>query len=114
MFDYLIADGLSFGWTIRAIALTFLILLSLASIATTSNLKHQPTPVSLRSFVRPFREVKFVLLALAAYFTFWGVFIPINYIVVYAESLGMSLVFSNYQLIALNAARYITNPPLGL
>lgn len=113
MFDYLIADGLSFGWTIRAIALMFLILLLFASIATTSNLKHQPTPVSLRSFVRPFREVKFVLLALAAYFTFWGVFIPINYIVVYAESLGMSLVFSNYQLIALNSARYIIKAHLA-
>ncbi|XRM40815.1 hypothetical protein ABZX51_004123 [Aspergillus tubingensis] len=113
MFDYLIADRLSFGWTIRAIALTFLILLSFASIATTSNLKHQPMPVSLRSFVRPFREVKFVLLALAAYFTFWGVFIPINYIVVYAESLGMSLIFSNYQLIALNAASVLARVGCG-
>ncbi|PYH35080.1 monocarboxylate transporter 4 [Aspergillus neoniger CBS 115656] len=88
MFDYLIADGVSFGWTIRAIALTFLILLLFASIATTSNLKHQPTPVSLRSFVRPFREVKFVLL-------------------------GMSLVFSNYQLIALNAASVLARVGCG-
>lgn len=107
MFDYLIADGLSFGWAIRAIALMFLILLSFATLVTTSNLKHQPTRISLRPFLRPFTEPRFVLLALAAYFTFWGVFIPINYIVVYAESLGMSSILSNYQLVALNAARYV-------
>ncbi|RDH31467.1 major facilitator superfamily domain-containing protein [Aspergillus welwitschiae] len=113
MFDYLIADGLSFGWTIRAIALTFLILLSFASFVTTSNLKHQPKPVSLLSFVRPFKELKFVLLALAAFFTFWGVFIPINYIVVYAKSLGMSSIFSNYQLVALNAASVLARVGCG-
>ena len=110
MFNNLIADGLSFGWTIRALALTFLILLAFASLVTTSNLHHKPTPVSFRTFINPFTELKFVLLALAAFFVFWGVFIPINYIIVYAESLGMSTNLSNYQLVILNASRWDFSP----
>lgn len=105
MFNRLIADGLSFGWTIRVLDLTFLVLLVFACLATTSNLHHTPTRVSIHTFIQPFTELKFVLLALAAFFVFWGVFIPINCIIVYAESLGISSDLANYQLVILNASR---------
>ncbi|KAL4901484.1 hypothetical protein BDW74DRAFT_181775 [Aspergillus multicolor] len=47
------------------------------------------------SFGRAIRSLtpvypKFLLLALAAFFVFWGVFNPLNYIILYDESLGMS------------------------
>lgn len=106
MFDNIIASGLGFGWTIRIIAFTVPGLLIFACFTTTSRIDHKPKPLIVMDFVRPFKEIRFLILTAGSFFVFWGIFIPNNFIGLYAQSVGMSVNLSNYQLVILNAGRY--------
>ncbi|KAL1301917.1 hypothetical protein AAFC00_006094 [Neodothiora populina] len=114
MFNNIIDAGVSFGWTIRIIAFTFLALLSFACVFTKSRLDHKPKPLIIMDFIRPLKEVPFLFLTAAGFFAFWGIFIPNNFIVLYAQSIGMSVNLSNYQLVVLNAASIFGRVGCGL
>ena len=107
MFNHMIADGVSFGWTVRAIAFLLLGLLIPACLICRSRLDHVPKPFNPIDFVRPLREIRFLLLALGSFFFFWGMFLPMNYLILYAESNGMSSRLAGYQLAILNATRLV-------
>lgn len=106
MFERIISSGISFAWTIRIAMFLFLALLSFACAACSSNIAHAPKKTSLKRFIRPFDELPYFLVAVASFCVFWGLYIPNNFIILYAESIGMSESMSNYQLAILNATRY--------
>lgn len=89
----------------RAVAFMLFGLLLLANATVKSRLLHKPKPWKVMDFVVPFKELKFLLLALGSFFFFWGLFLPIDFIVLYAQHCGMSEALSNYQLPILNAGR---------
>jgi hypothetical protein len=105
MFDQMIAQGVSFGWALRSIAFMFLGLLIIACLTCHSRLQHTPKPFNPLEFVRPLREPRFLLMVLGAFFCFWGIFLPLNYIILYAEYNGMSPRLAGYQLAILNGLR---------
>lgn len=57
-------------------------------------------------FVVPLKELKFLFLVLGSFFFFWGLFLPINFIILYGQHYSMSTSLAGYQLVILNAARY--------
>jgi hypothetical protein len=106
MFNHILSSGISFAWTIRIIMFFFLALLTFASVACDSNIVHTPKRVSPWEFIRPFTELSFLFVATAAFCVFWGIYIPNNFIILYAEAVGMPKGLASYQLVILNATRY--------
>ncbi|KAL3479736.1 riboflavin transporter MCH5 [Aspergillus californicus] len=92
-----------FGWSMRAVAFLLLGLLIISNLTIRSRLPPRPTPVALRQFLDPFKELTFCLVALGSFFFFWGVFLPTNFIILQAQHDGMSLELSGYLLAILNA-----------
>lgn len=96
---------MSFGWTVRIIALIFFVLLAVGNLTCTSRLAHQPRKARVSDFLRPFRETEYALLTLGAFFTFWVLFIPNTYLPQYARSQGASDTLATSTLTILNATR---------
>lgn len=96
-----------FPWTMRAIGFLYLGLLVIANVTVESRLKPHPSPLILREFIAPLAEPAFLLTTLACFFFFWGVFLPLNFIILEAEYFGMSPGLAAYMVAVLNGARYI-------
>ncbi|KAI1086281.1 MFS general substrate transporter [Rostrohypoxylon terebratum] len=101
-------DRIGFPWTMRAVALTYFVLLIIA-IATTSRRPHaaSSSPASFRvSRLVPVSLLQpgpVLTLAIACFFYFLGVFIPYNYLVVEAEDAGDGQHSANNLLVILSA-----------
>lgn len=98
---------IGFGWTMRTLAFMLLGLLIIANLTVKSRLHHTPKPFKVMDFVVPLKEPRFLLLAMGCSFFFWGLFTPINFIVLYGEYCGMSTSLAGYQIAILNAGRYV-------
>lgn len=93
-----------FGWTMRICAFLILGLLVIGNLTITSRLKPIKKPFSLFESIAPLQERPFSLLNAGAFFGFLGLFVPMSYIVVYAQSMGMSDNLQNYLVPILNGA----------
>lgn len=88
----------------RICAFLILGLLVFASFSVRSRLPPRPRKFELAVFFEPFRDLRFNVLALAAFLFFLGIFIPINFIEVEAMQAGMSTHLATYLIPILNAA----------
>jgi len=95
---------IGFGWTMRAVAFMFLGLLIIANLTVKSRLPPPRRPFQIKEFVKPFTEKPFLLLALAAFFTYIGGFLPFNFLILQGEASGMSENLASYLVPILNAA----------
>lgn len=93
-----------FAWTMRICAFLILGLMIVANLTVRSRIPPFPKPVNLMEFITPLRELPFVLTTLGSFLFFFGMFLPINYIILQAGSLGMSSNLSQYLVSILNAA----------
>lgn len=110
MASHLIPE-IGFGWTMRAIAFMLLGLLCIAGLTVKSRLPPRPRPLRFKVFLEPFADTRFVLLTIASFLFFMGLFIPINFIEVQAIADGMSTRLASYLLAVLNAARSVLSFP---
>lgn len=95
---------IGFGWAMRTIAFMILGLMIVANFTVSSRLPPRPRKFALKVFLEPFKDVRFVLLTVASFLFFMGLFIPINFIEVIAIHNGMSIRLAGYLLAVLNAA----------
>lgn len=108
-------DRIGFPWTMRAVALTYFVLMVVA-IATTSRRPRlaDPSPAPFRMSqlvpVSLLQSGPVLILAMACFFYFLGVFIPYNYLVVEAEDAGDGQQSANNLLVILSATRYVDSP----
>ncbi|TVY26496.1 Fujikurins efflux protein [Lachnellula hyalina] len=93
-----------FGWTMRICAFVVLGVLIIANVTVQARLIPEPKPVVMREFVKPFGEKVFLLLTAGTMLGFLSLYIPLNYIVVYAQANSMSTNLSTYLPTILNAA----------
>ena len=100
-----IVERIGFPWTMRAIGFMYLGLLIIAFLTVESRLKPHPSPFIFQEFITPLREPAFLLTALASYFFFWGVFLPLNFIILEAQHFGMSASLAGYMLAIVNTTR---------
>ncbi|KAI1768921.1 MFS general substrate transporter [Hypoxylon sp. FL1150] len=101
-------DRIGFPWTMRAVALTYFMLMVVAILTTTR--RPQATPPSRAPFrvsqlvpVSLLRSGPVLTLAVACFFYFLGVFIPYNYMVVEAQDAGDGEQAANNLLVILSA-----------
>lgn len=98
---------LRFPWAMRIIGFVIFILLIVINLTVKSRIKHTPKPFRMAAYVTPFNEPCFCLLALSLTLFVFGLFIPFNFLVLQAQSEGMSRTLSEYLIPILNAARYV-------
>lgn len=98
---------MGFGWTMRTCAFVVLGVLAIANATVGPRTRPEPKPLLLKEFTAPFKEKTFLLLTAGTMLGFISLFMPLNYIVVYAQANGMSENLSNYLPTILNAASLI-------
>lgn len=108
MVDKLVAQH-GFAWAMRISAFLILGLLVFANLTVKSRLRPTIKPWSIMEFVDPFRELPFVLVVVAAFLFFFGMFLPFTFIILEAEYNGMSRNLAAYLISILNAGMYNQN-----
>jgi predicted MFS family arabinose efflux permease len=99
--------SVGFGWAMRICAFLILGLLIFANFSVCSRLPPNKRPFHPMAFIRPLTEPTFAFVTAAIFFFYWGMFIPIIFIVSIARSHGMSGHMSNYLVPILNATSII-------
>jgi MFS transporter, MCT family, aspergillic acid transporter len=94
-----------YAWSMRISAFLLLFLLTIVNLTVKSRVPSQRQKISRGTILQPFREVPMILLLLGFFFLTFGVFIPINYIIIQAIDDGMSNDLAQYLTALLNAAR---------
>ncbi|KAG9245451.1 major facilitator superfamily domain-containing protein [Calycina marina] len=103
MVPRLIAE-VGFPWAMRACAFLILGMLAIANFTVKSRLTPRPSKMDFMQFIRPLKQISFLLTCVAGFFFFFGTFLPFNYVALQAQELGMSKHLSQYLLAMLNAA----------
>ncbi|RAK90413.1 MFS general substrate transporter [Aspergillus costaricaensis CBS 115574] len=94
---------LGFPWTIHIVAFIILSLLAVSASTLVSRVPPRPKPFSIASYLGGFREPAFALTCVASFLFYWGLFIPLNYIILQAEEAGMHPELAQYLLPIINA-----------
>lgn len=102
MMNHLIPT-IGFGWTLRIVAFLFLALLSVASMTVKSRLPSRPKPLVLSEYTDAFKDPVYILVLVANFLFFWGMFLPFNFIILQALKAGMDPSLAEYLLPILNA-----------
>ena len=95
-----------FAWAMRAAALLILGLLLVANLTIRSHLPPAPRKLDSADFAQPFKEPEMMLLVFGFVLLTFGIFIPINFLVVEAiASGGVNPDLAQYMIAFFNAGR---------
>ncbi|PYI11581.1 MFS general substrate transporter [Aspergillus sclerotiicarbonarius CBS 121057] len=95
---------LGFGWAMRICGFLILFLLIITNFTMKSRLVHRRKQFRLMDFIRPLRELPFILTTAGTFCFFWGMFLPFSFIPSQAERYGMSSTLAAYLIPILNAS----------
>lgn len=95
-----------FPWAMRISGFLILALLILANVTVRRYGPPRPQTYTLKQFLKPFTETKFVYLTIGLTLFTFGLYIPIDYIPVEAAAAGVSTALIHYLIPIFNAARY--------
>lgn len=96
-----------YAWSMRISAFLILFLLVIVNLTVKTRLPPSPKThrMSKKTLLQPLKEIPMILVVLGFFFLTFGVFVPINYLVVQATKVGMSSNLAQYLAPILNAAR---------
>ncbi|KAH0848772.1 hypothetical protein AYO21_09868 [Fonsecaea monophora] len=92
-----------FPWAMRTCAFLILGLCTFAVFTLRSRFPPSRRPWSIMAFLRPLKEVPMILLTLATFFFYWGMFPVFSFVTAVANGRGMSLELAQYLVSILNA-----------
>lgn len=95
------SSSLGFGWSVRIVAFAILPLLSISCVTIKARLPPRSTTFLIGA---AFKQLTFVLLVVAMFFLFCGMFTPLFFIPTYAVSRGVDPTLASYMLAIVNAA----------
>ncbi|KAF2004769.1 monocarboxylate permease-like protein [Amniculicola lignicola CBS 123094] len=95
--------SIGFAWTMRSVAITYLILMIVANLTVTSKVVHKPTRLDMSEFIQPLADPAVFWLAVASFLFFAGVFLPYNFLVIQSRYIGMSQRMAEYTVSILSA-----------
>lgn len=99
-----LANQIGFAWTMRTTASLILGLLIIANLTVKSRLPPSPKPLVIKEYFTPLlQEPPFLLTCIASYLFFWGLFLPLNFIIAQASASGMSTHLVGYLPAIVNA-----------
>ncbi|KAI0506399.1 monocarboxylate permease-like protein [Xylaria bambusicola] len=94
---------IGFPWTVRILGFIVLVFCGIASFTVKSRLPPRPKPFHFAELIAPFKEVRFALVVVGAFFFFWGLYLPFNYLNIQAQQQGISPSLIPYILPIVNA-----------
>jgi len=100
-----LVQEVGFGWAMRISAFLILFMLIIANLTVKSRIPPSPKPLVLMEFIYPLMEAPFLLLCIASFLFFLGLFLPLNFIILQSQAVGMSAHLAGYLLAILNATR---------
>ncbi|RCI11081.1 hypothetical protein L249_7539 [Ophiocordyceps polyrhachis-furcata BCC 54312] len=106
MMDQLITR-IGFPWMMRVMAFVFLALLLVACLTVKSRLPPRPRPFRFMDYVENLRDIRMAVTVAGLFFFMWGMFLPFNYAILQAQSVGTSAALVPYLLPILNAVSII-------
>lgn len=83
-------DSIGFAWTTRILGFMFLVLCGISCLLIKTRDPPKPRPLAMSDYLQCFKEPAMVLTMLGGFLFFWGMFLPLNYIVLQAEASGIS------------------------
>ena len=92
-----------FGWAMRTCAFIILGLMIFANVFLKSRIPPSRRSFSIMAFIKPLKEPAIVILILALFFFYWGMFPVFSFITAVAQGRGMSLQLAQYLVSILNA-----------
>ncbi|KAL8832799.1 MAG: hypothetical protein Q9170_004744 [Blastenia crenularia] len=93
-----------FPWTMRIIGFVILALVVVINLTVRSRIQHTPKPFRIGAYIAPYKEPSFSFLALSMTLLVFGVYLPFDFIVLQAQSEGMSRTMSENLVPILNAS----------
>lgn len=102
-----LVGAVGFAWAVRAVAFLYLGLLPVTVATVRSRLAPARRPFAWRGYLHGFRDPAYVCIVVASYMFYWGMFIPLNYIVLQAKAQGLSQELAPYLLPIINAFRQV-------
>lgn len=99
-------NKVGFSWTMRICAFLILFMMIIANFTIKSRMPPHRRRFDILDFVRPLREPPFAITTMAAFLFFFGMFLPIDYIILEAGSYGMSDYMAEYLVPILNGASF--------
>ncbi|KAI1874361.1 hypothetical protein JX265_004569, partial [Neoarthrinium moseri] len=94
---------IGFPWIMLFVGFVILALCGVACVTGRTRLPPHPNRVSIREYFIPLKEPVFLFSITAGFLFFWGTFLPFNYIILQAESVGLDPSLPQYLLPILNA-----------
>ena len=94
-----------FPWAMRIIGFVILGLLIIVNVTVKSRIRHTPKRFRVAAYTVPFKEPSFALLTLSVTVFIFALYLPSTFLVLQAQSVGMSHTLSEYLIPILNAAR---------
>ncbi|KAF5701786.1 riboflavin transporter MCH5 [Fusarium mundagurra] len=98
---------IGFDWTIRVVGFLFLGLMSISCLLIKSRIPPKPRPFAFVDYHRCFKEPVMLLTMLGGFLFFWGMFLPLSYIIVQAKASGVSASLVPYLLPLINGISLI-------
>ena len=92
-----------FPWAMRTCAFLILGLCTFAIFTLRSRIPPRTRAWSIMAFIRPLKEIPMILLTLATFFFYWGMFPVFSFVTAVANARGMSLDLAQYLVSILNA-----------
>jgi MFS family permease len=105
---------IGFAWTIRTLGFMFLALCSISCVLIKTRMAPKPRPFAVSDYICCFREPLMALTMLGGFLFFWGMFLPLSYIVTQAEASGISSDLVPYLLPIINGVSLIGRLAIGI
>jgi len=105
---------IGFAWTVRVLGFMFLALCGISCVLVKTRVPSKPRPFAINDYVRCFREPVMALTMLGGFLFFWGMFLPLSYIVTQAEASGISPDLVPYLLPMINGVSLIGRLAVGV
>lgn len=106
--------SIHFAWTLRVLGFMFMALCGIACATVKTRLPPKRRPISVMDYIRPLKELTMVLTMLGGFLYFWGMFLPLNYIIIQAQANGISSTLVPYLLPIINAVSLIGRLSAGV
>lgn len=99
--------SIGFAWALRVLGFLLLALCAVACATVKSRLPPAPRPLLVADYTKPFKERPMALTMLGGFLFFWGMYLPMNYIIIQAKASGISASVTPYLLSIINAVSIV-------
>ncbi|KEY64535.1 hypothetical protein S7711_03601 [Stachybotrys chartarum IBT 7711] len=103
LFNHLL-PWVGFPWTLRIMTFIIATLCGVACFTVKSRFKPRPRSLRAKDYLLPLTEPAFLYTTIAGFLFLWGMFLPMNYITLQAQEVGVSPQLAQYLLAILNGA----------